>query len=369
MHQPGSDLKYQIALTLPKGIGPTLAKRLIAHFGSAQAVFKAPKKDLEEVERLSQIAIADLQNSQHLLRAEEELKFIEKQGLQAHFYLSPAYPRRLKHCEDGPLVLYQKGHCNLNASNVIAIVGTRGATDYGKSFCHQLGHDLIPHQPLVVSGMAYGIDAAAHKAALEHKLPTIGVMAHGLDSVYPHLHRKLAEDILASKGALVSEFISGTKPDRENFPKRNRIIAGMSDATLVIEAANKGGALITADLANGYNRDVFALPGRHNDKFSEGCNKLIRGHKANLLTGVKDLEYILGWQANKGLPIQPEIFANLSPAEQRVYDFLESKNKGVELYYISTHFKEPVNRTLQALMTLELKGLVKCLPGKIYAKA
>ncbi len=368
MFKPGTELHYQIALTLTHGLGPRLAKRLISTFGSAQAVFKASQKDLAQVERITQPVLSDLKNTKHLARAEQELEFMEKHGLKAHFFLDKSYPRRLRHCEDGPLILYQKGNCNLNRAKVLAVVGTRNATDYGKNFTARFTEELKNMSPLIVSGMAYGIDAAAHRGALDHKIPTVGVMAHGLDKVYPHLHRKLAEEIIAAGGALISEFISGSKPDRENFPKRNRIIAGMSDATLVVEAGKKGGALITADLANSYHRDVFAVPGRVNDRSSEGCNQLIKSNQAALFTGVKDLEYIMGWQQDKSKTIQSELFTSLTAEEQELFDLLEKENRGLELEYICNQLGKTTSKALQALMTLELKGMVRALPGKVYTK-
>jgi DNA processing protein len=368
MTKPGAELHYQIALTLVKGLGPTLAKRLIAELGSAEAIFKATPDQLLAVERVGRTAIEDLQNPVHLKRAEEELQFLEKHRLKAHFYLDKSYPRRLRHCEDGPLLLFQKGNCNLNATKTLAIVGTRNATDYGKNFTAQLCEGLQNYQPLIVSGMAYGIDAAAHRGALENNIPTVGVMAHGLDKVYPYLHQKMAEEILEQGGALVSEFLGGTKPDRENFPKRNRIIAGMCDATLVVEAAKKGGALITAQLADSYHRDVFALPGRQTDRFSEGCNQLIKSNRAALLTSVKDFEYILGWEQAHKKTVQPQLFASLTGDEQKLYDLLEKENRGLELEYICHQLAKTSSKTLQLLMTLELKGLVRALPGKVYTK-
>lgn len=360
------DLLYQIGLTQLGGIGPRIAKKLIAHCGSAQQVFQEKPDHLAKIEGVGKFVSQAVKTGKALQRAEKEIEFIEKNGFDVHSYLDKTYPRRLKHCDDGPLVLFQKGNLNLNTQRVLSIVGTRSATDYGQSFCEKFIADLKPLRPHVVSGLAYGIDAAAHREAVKNQLPTIGVLAHGLDTIYPYLNRRLSEEMLAAGGALVTEFLSQSKPDRENFPKRNRIIAGMSDAVLVVEAARKGGALITAQLGNSYNRDVFAVPGRANDKFSEGCNLLIKSNQAALFTGIKDLEYIMNWKADEGLGQQQALFENLSELEQLVYDELEKNRQGLELEILCQKLQLPVSKILQTLMSLELKSLVKSLPGKLY---
>ena len=261
--------------------------------------------------------------------------------------------------------MYSKGTVDYNNQRVISIVGTRKATDYGKDFCNELIKDLVPHNPLIVSGLAYGIDVCAHKAALQHNLPTIGVLAHGLDRLYPAQHKSVASQML-DNGALLSDFKSGTKPDRENFPKRNRIVAGMSDLTIVIESSKKGGSLITAHIANDYNRDVFALPGRIGDSQSEGCNNLIKSHKAALIQSAKDIEYVMGWEVQKkNTPIQTQLFVELTP-EQKTLTAILSKQDKIGIDKLSLLAKMPMSQTTSLLLNLEFDGVVKSLPGKLY---
>lgn len=363
-----SDLFFQIAISLVKGIGPINAKKLIAEMGSAEAVFNESSQNLEAIEGLPKQSIDSINNKEVLLRAEKELGFLEKHGYLAHSFLDKSYPSRLRHCDDGPIVLFQKGTTNLNPNKSIAIVGTRSMTDYGDTFTKSIVRSLKAFNATIISGLAYGVDAAAHKASVEEDLPTIAVMAHGLDKVYPSLNHKLSEKILESGGSLLTEFLSQSKPDRENFPKRNRIIAGMSDAVLVIEAAKKGGALITAELANSYNRDVFALPGRYDDPFSEGCNALIKSNKAALFTSVKDIKYIMAWEESETPNAQTKLFVDLNNDEQKIYDLLLANSKGLELALICAKASKSISHVLQVLMMLEVKGLIKCLPGKIYKK-
>lgn len=363
------DKLYQIALTLAEGVGPRIAKVLIAHCGGAEAVFKASKSELQKIAGLPKKIGYSVKDDTLLRRAEKELNFCEKHEIKAHFFKDESYPQRLARCEDGPVMLYQKGDTNLNQRKCLAIVGSRNATAYGEIFTQKLCRDLKAHNPLIISGMAYGADYFAHKASLEHRLLTIGVMAHGLDRVYPAAHRKTAQKMVEEGGGLVTEFMSETNPDRENFPKRNRIIAGMSDAILVIEAKAGGGALITAKLANGYNRDVFALPGRYNDELSQGCNNLIKQNLANAITGVKDLEYIMNWEVKEGQAQhdqQLSMFSNLNELEQQIVKLLGENANAIAIDVISYKLALPISKISTNLMTLELKGIVKGLPGKIY---
>ena len=281
------NLLYHIALTSIPNIGSITAKKLIAYTGSVSQIFNDKKSTLEKIPGIGAFNAQNIiQNKDFALNlAQHELSFIEKHNINALTYLEDNFPKRLIQCEDGPLVIFSNGEFNFNSQKVISIVGTRNATDYGKEFCENLIFDLMPHKPLIVSGLAFGVDICAHKSAIKNNLPTIGVLAHGLDRIYPAIHTSTAKQMLEN-GGLVTEFRSGTNPDRENFPKRNRIIAGLSDLTIVIESSKKGGSLITADLANSYNRDVFALPGRINDTQSEGCNALIKQNKAHLIQSV-----------------------------------------------------------------------------------
>ena len=359
---------HQIALTLVEGVGPRIAKTLIAHCGGAEEVFNASRKTLGKIPGVPQKIISGLNKKEVFERAEKEIKFCEKHHIKIHYFKDESYPYRLERCEDGPVILYQSGDTNLNQQRTIGIVGSRNATLYGEFFTQKICKELVVHNPLIISGMAYGIDHFAHKAALENRLLTVGAMAHGLDRIYPSIHKKTVDKMLEEGGGLVSEFMSETNPDRENFPKRNRIIAGMSDAVLVIEAKAGGGALITAKLANDYNRDVFALPGRWNDDLSMGCNNLIKQNLANVLTGIRDIEYIMDWSTDAKVKpaTQLSMFQNLNDTERAVVTLLQSQGKPVPIDLISYKLALPINKVSTSLITLELSGLVSGLPGKMY---
>lgn len=358
---------HQIALTFIPGIGDVTARSLLEHFGSAEEIFKASKKTLSEVPGIRKKAVDAILKKEGFERAEKELRFIEKFKIQLLFYTDEVYPKRLKNCYDAPVLLYYKGRADLNSSKIVSIVGTRNATAYGKELTQKLVEALKPHQVIIVSGLAHGIDGIAHKACIKHEIPTIGVMGHGLDRIYPAAHRSLAEKML-DKGGLLTEFPSETNPDRENFPKRNRIVAGLADAAIIVEAGLKGGALITAELANSYNRDVFAFPGSVNDEFSAGCNYLIKTNRANLITGIKDLEYMLGWAANDLETVKPKqvsLKLNLSEDEQAVVNVLESKGT-IGIDDLSLLTKLPQSRLAVTILGLEMQGIVVSLPGKVY---
>jgi len=302
--------------------------------------------------------------------AEEELNYITKNEIEVLYFLDDEYPRRLRHCEDGPVVLYSKGSANLNKQQVIAIVGTRNATQYGKDFCQQFMQELKPFNPLVISGLAYGIDTVSHQQALQNGLPTVGVLGHGLDRIYPATNRKLAGRMLEN-GGLITEFVSGTNPDAVNFPKRNRIVAGISDAVVVVEAAKQGGALITAKIANSYNREVFAVPGRLSDPYSEGCNHLIATNQAALLHSVNDLKYLLGWEAGDQkdqVPVQHSLpLDDFNSEEQKIIRIMQSKEGKIGLEDLCFKANSSASKVLPLLMNLELKGVVRSLPGRVYA--
>jgi len=361
------DLLYNIAITELQGIGDITAKKLIAYCGSAKQVFSEKTKVLEKIPGIGSVYANSIYQSkiEALAIAENELKFIEKNTIQALFYLDENYPKRLLHCEDGPVVLYSKGNIDYNNQKVISIVGTRNATDYGKEFCNQIVSDLVPHHPLIVSGLAYGIDICSHKAAIKNNLATVGVLAHGLDRLYPSQHTAVANQMLEN-GGLASDYKSGTNADRENFPKRNRIIAGLSDITIVVESSKKGGSLITAYLANDYNRDVFALPGRLSDAQSEGCNNLIKSNKAALIQSVKDIEYIMSWESKKITDHkQQRLFVELSEEEKMITQLLSQKDK-LAIDDLSLQAKFPMSKTASLLLNLEFNGVIKSLPGKMY---
>jgi DNA processing protein len=347
---------YQIALTCISGIGHVTARNLLSHCGSAEGVFNNKKSHLLNIPGVGNKTADLIVNHSAFKRAEQELEFIEKYKIQSFFVLDKEYPQRLRNCADAPIMLYFKGAADFNPQKVISVVGTRNASEYGREICRIMMADLKVHDPLVVSGLAHGIDSMAHK----------GVLGHGLDRIYPAVNRSLAEKMI-SCGGLLTEFMSGTNPDRENFPKRNRIIAGMADATIVVEANIKGGALITADIANSYNRDVFAFPGRVHDEFSSGCNFLIKTNRANLISGVADLEYLLGWkevQASKNKP-QMSLALDLSADERKITDLLTAKGliSIDELSILSNLSQSKMSITL---LGLEMQGIVISLPGKMY---
>ncbi len=365
-YKMNESLKYKIALTLLPNIGDILAKRLIAYCGSAEAIFREKKILLEKIPGIGTITIKEIHNHTVFERAEEEIKFIEKNSITPVFYLDSEYPKRLTHCEDSPILLYFKGNTNLNAEKMISIVGTREATDYGKRICEKLIGDLAQHNVTIVSGLAYGIDICAHKAAHDNNLPTICTLAHGLDKIYPAIHKSMASKMLENGGWL-TDFTSHTIPDRENFPRRNRIVAGITDATIVIESKIKGGSLITAEIANSYNRDVFAYPGRVDDPCSEGCNAIIKNNKAILIQSAADLIYTMGWQpqSNRKAPQQKKLFIELNPIEENLVNLIRHK-QSITIDDLCLISKMPMSKVSATLLTLEFSGVIKSFPGKIY---
>jgi len=361
-----NDLLYQLALTLVPNIGDVHAKILIQAYGSAEAIFKAKKTELEKHEGIGSVRANSIKQFSNFNEAEKEILFIEKYKIKPLFLTDKEYPQRLLHCYDAPTLLFYKGTANLNASKIVGIVGTRSNTDYGKTVTEKLVSDLAAQNVVIASGLAFGIDAYAHKAALKNKLPTVGVVGHGLDVIYPSEHTSLAKEMLKEGGGLLTEFFSKTKPDRHNFPLRNRLVAGLCDATVVVETALKGGSMITAKLADAYNRDVFAVPGRSIDKASSGCNYLIKSNKAFLLTSAVDLLETMGWNEKKSTPKkQRELFINLTSEEQKIIDLLQKKE--------TTHIDELNSASglsssvaASAILSLELQGIVGSLPGKLY---
>jgi DNA processing protein len=310
--------------------------------------------------------LSNLYDKSHLLEAEKELRFIEDNAITSHYFTDSDYPERLKHCIDAPLVLFETGQVNLKQPHIISIVGARKITTSGIAFCQRLVEDLAEYNPIIISGFAYGTDITAHKAALKHNLQTVACLAHGMNQIYPKVHKKYMIDI-EKNGGFLTDFWSSATFDRNNFLKRNRIIAGISQATIVIESAEKGGSLVTADIANSYNRDVFAVPGRTTDSQSEGCNNLIKQQKAYLLSTPLDVPYLLNWQLEdtKKPSIQKQLFVTLTEDEQLVYNFLKSKDKE-QLDIIAINCKLPTYRLAGILVTMELKGVLRPLPGKLF---
>ena len=359
-----------IALTLCPGIGHIGAKRLIDGMGSAAEVFRQRKELPELLPGVSPAVVAALDNPAAFLRAEHEMEFVEKNRLTCLTLKDESYPSRLRECEDAPVVLFFKGNTDFNRLRVIDMVGTRNATEYGKQFCADFLRDLSASCPdvLVVSGLAYGIDIHSHRAALANYLSTVAVLAHGLDRIYPYVHRKTAIDMLEN-GGLLTEFLTETNPDRHNFVSRNRIVAGMSDATIVVESADKGGSLITADLAVDYHRDCFAFPGRINDEYSKGCNRLIRDNKASLLLSAEDLVQAMGWNipttSSEKVNVQRSLFLDLSEEEQKIVSILE-KQGNLQINSLVVEADIPVHKINAILFELEMKGVVRVLAGGMY---
>ena len=366
------ELIYALALQHIPKIGPTIAKKLINHCGSAEAVLKEKKTNLLKIDGIGTITIDSLSDSTHIEEAENELKFIKSNNIKVHYFSEDTYPERLKHCVDGPIIIFQSGNININQQPIISIVGTRKITTNGVVFCEKLVETLSPYNPIIVSGFAYGTDITAQKTAIRQNLQTIGCLAHGLNQIYPKVHKKYVADV-ERHGGFYTDFWSTDVFDRNNFLKRNRIIAGLSEATIVIESAEKGGSLVTADIANSYNREVFAVPGRITDSQSIGCNNLIKFQKAHLLSDPLDIPYLLNWQLKNDTTygeeaksvVQKQLFVELEPDEKIIYNYLKDNNKQL-LDIIALDCNIPTYTLAGILLNMELKGLIRPLPGKLF---
>ncbi len=361
-----TDLLHLLALQNVAKIGDITAKKLISHCGSAEGIFKEKRKNLLTIDGIGTTSISDLFGKYHFEAAEKELKFIKENDVECFYFMDGNYPEKLKHCIDGPILLFQTGNIDLKKQRIISIVGTRKITTYGVAFCEQLVDQLAVFNPVIVSGFAYGTDITAQKAALKLNLQTIGCLAHGLNQIYPSVHKKYAADI-ERNGGFMTDFWSNSNPDRENFLKRNRIIAGLSEATIVIESAEKGGSLVTADIANSYNRDVFAVPGRITDSQSMGCNNLIKFQKAHVLSNPMDIPYILNWELGekKKQSIQKQLFVELDEQEKVIYNYLKTNEKQ-SLDMIAIECQMPIFKVAGILLNMELKGVIRPLPGKLF---
>ena len=361
-----NDLLYQIALTLIPNIGDVHAKALVNIFGDAESIFKAKKKELEIIEGIGTVRANSIKTFTDFTGSEAEMCFIEKYKITPLFITSENYPRRLLNCYDSPALLYYRGNANLNALKILSIVGTRNHSDYGRLTCEKIIEDLAGENILVVSGLAFGIDTIAHKASLKNNLQTIGVLAHGLDRIYPAQNKTLAKQMI-EQGGLLTEFLSNSNADKQNFPKRNRIVAGICDAVIIIESGKKGGSLITAELGNSYNKDVFAIPGRVNDNKSEGCNYLIKNNKASLITSAQDLLEMMNWKENKKSPAkkQRELFIELTADEKLLIDLLQNQET---IQIDQLYFKSGLSSgaVAAALLSLEMQSIIASLPGKVY---
>lgn len=356
---------YQLSLTRIPDLGSILTRYLIDHFGSATAVFRAKIKELAAVEGIGEYRAGQIKHFREHSEAEKELSMIAAKNIQLLFITDEQYPKRLRNCADAPLVLFYKGNTGLNHSKTVSIIGTRHHTDYGRWATEQIIKELQPYQVMVISGLAYGIDAIAHKTALQQQMNTVGVLAHGFQTIYPGHHRSLAQEMI-ERGGLLTEFLYHELPDRHHFPKRNRIVAGMSDATIIIETAVKGGSMITADLAFHYNRDVFALPGRINDTKSSGCLQLIADTKACPFIKTSAFLETMGWlELKKSKPIEKKLFHELTPQEQIIFNLLQEKNQ-LQVDEIYLQSKLSSSEMAAAILNLELQNIIIPLPGKYY---
>lgn len=359
------DLFYLLALLKVDGVGDIMAKKMLTHCGNAENVFKTKINQIAAIDGVGSVLLKNLKDNAVFEKANRELEFIQSNDIKVSFFKDEDYPDRLKHCIDSPVLIFSSGNINLKNKKIVSIVGTRQITSYGMEFCRKLIEDIAPLDPVIVSGFAYGVDIVAHQLAMDYDLQTIGVLAHGLNQIYPKSHKKYVAK-MEENGGFITEFWSSSNPDKENFVRRNRIVAGMSEATIVIESADRGGSLITANLANDYNRDVFAVPGRVTDKYSQGCNDLIKTQKANVLTSAADLVYILNWDIeNKAKPVQKQLFVELEPDEQKIYDFLLKNGKEL-LDVVALQCDFPIYKISGLLLNMELKGVIRPLPGKLF---
>lgn len=362
-------LLYQIALTMIPNVGPVLARNLLSYCGSLEAIFMQKASQLEKIPEIGPVTARSIARQKIFHLAEAEMKNVLRKKVKVLFYLDDEFPNRLKQCYDAPILLYFKGKIDFNKQRYLGVVGTRKATDYGRFLTEKLIEECAGKGIVIVSGMAYGIDICAHKAALKFGLPTVGVMAHGLDRIYPPDHTDVARE-MTKNGGVLTEYPFNTDPDRENFPSRNRIVAGLCDALVVVEAAEKGGALITADIANSYSRDVFAFPGRVNDPYSMGCNKFIRDNRAGLISGAADLLRMMSWddseKGKKKKVTQPQLFVELSIEEERLMKVITHEKRDIDSIAIDAAM--PMSKVSSLLFALEMKGLIRAYPGKQFVQ-
>ncbi len=360
------ELLYILALQRVKGIGDTIAKKLISHCGSARNVIDEKRRNLEKIKGIGSLTLKHLFDKKNLNDAEKELDYLKKNNIESLYFLNKNYPNKLKHCVDGPILVFKDGNINFENNRIISVVGTRKMTSYGRSFCEKLIEEISEYNPIIVSGFAYGVDICAHKSAMKNNLQTIGVLAHGFEEVYPKSHKKYMSEI-NENGGFLTDFWHNDVLLRENFLKRNRIVAGISEATIIIESAQKGGSLVTADIANSYSRDVFAVPGRSTDTYSKGCNDLIKYNRAAILTSGNDLVKMLNWDLEKKPKkgIQKQLFVEFDETEKIIYNYLNENGKK-SLDEISLNCKLPVYQVATILFNLEMKGVVNPIPGKMF---
>jgi DNA processing protein len=348
-----------------KAVGAILAKKLIVNVGDVSQIFKEKAASLSKINGIGNHVLKHLFDAKNIKSAAQELKYMQENAVAYSYFLEDKYPSNLQHCIDSPILLFKDGNIDFSNKKIISIVGTRNMSSYGRDFCNTLVDDLAQYNPIIVSGFAYGVDICAHKAAIKNNLQTIAVLAHGLEEMYPKVHKKYRNQV-SENGGFLTEFWHNETPLRENFLKRNRIVAGISSATIIIESAAKGGALVTADIANSYDKDVFAVPGRTTDLYSKGCNNLIKNNNAFLLNSAEEIVKMLNWDLKEQpKAIQQQLFLELNENEQKIYDLLHEKGKQVA-DVISVECNIPIYQLAAILLQMELKGISKPLPGKMF---
>lgn len=360
------ELLALLRLQKSKFIGDIIAKKLIKKVGSASQIFKEKASILQKIDGVGTQIITYLNDDETLKRAEQELNYILKNNIAYTCFFDDKYPSNLKHCVDAPILFFKKGNIDFTNTKMISIVGTRNMTNYGREFCEDFIHQISSYNPVIVSGFAYGVDICAHKLAVKNNLQTIAVLGNGFTKVYPAAHKKYVSQVEVN-GGFITEFWHDEQPLREHFLKRNRIIAGLSMATVIIESATKGGSLVTADIANSYNRDVFALPGKITDMYSAGCNMLIQQNRAHLLSKPEEVVEMLNWDVNQktSKPVQKQLFVELSDKEIKVYNYLQENGKEI-LDIIALKCEIPLFELSSILLQMELNGVIKPLPGKQF---
>jgi DNA processing protein len=366
------DLLYRLALSCVPGIGPVYAKKLLNHFGDAEAIFKARPAALSKIGGIGETRIKAISGYDDFGVLEKELAFIEKYSIRCLFFTDKDYPQRLLCCKEAPVLLFYRGSADLNANRVVSIVGTRTPTTYGKQAVERLTRELAVCGPLIISGLAFGIDAGAHKAALSHSLPTVAVLGHGLNQIYPHEHKPLAAEIV-KQGGLLTNFNTHSETSPRNFPLRNRIVAGMSDALVVVETDTDGGSMLTVRNALSYQKKIFAFPGRVSDRTSRGCNKLIQQGSAKLLLDGSQLMTELGWDSKIKRPAKQAVLfpsppKDLPDNEKVVLSLLQTKAP-YSLDELTAKMQVGNSAVAMALLNLELRGMIVSLPGKMYCPA
>jgi DNA processing protein len=361
-----SELLYRIALTKIPKVGAITAKNLISHCGSAEGVFKADKKDLVCIPNVGEHIAQSILKQDVLKWAENEMLFIEKNDIQILTYSDKNYPQRLKEEYDAPALLYYKGNADTNHGRTVGIVGTRKPSAYGIRICAEITEGLKQYNPLIISGLAFGIDITAHRKCVDAHIPTIGVMGHGLQRMYPTEHRETAR-LMAENGGLLTEYPSDQDPEREHFPMRNRIIAGMCDVLIVVETGKSGGSMITANVAMSYGRELCAIPGRAGDKNAAGCNNLIRQHKATLVETADDVAAVMLWKdLDEKKVVQSQLFVQLTDNQQLILNIMQQSEGGVTIDTLAYQTQMSQSTTASLLLELEFKGLVRTLPGKRF---